>query len=1650
MSHNSGQNVSRRAVLALVAATFLLVGLFPGSAWAQVSVTTERNDLSRTGANLNETTLNTSNVNVSQFGKLYSYAIDGSIYAQPLYVPNVLIPSQGTHNVVYVATMNDVIYALDADSNAVNGGVLWKVDLRNPAAGVTAIPITNIVGSNGLNIVGTVGVESTPVIDLSSNTIYLVARTMEVSGSTTNYVARLHALDITTGSEKFGGPVVIQGSVPGTGQGSSGGTLTLSTFFQNQRSSLALVNGLVVFSFASHEDQYDWHGWVLSYNATTLQQTSIYCSTPNGQNGGMWMSGRAPAVDSSGNLYYATGNGDWDGVSSFGDSIVKLSTAGGVLTQADYFTPDNYATLQADDLDLGSSGPLLIPGTSFLITAGKTSEFFLLQSTNLGHEASGNSTALQDFSRSGPIKGGPVFWNRTSGAGPTLYIWPAEPNALQALQFTNSKFNTTPLSVSTILNPTGYTDGTLSLSANGSTAGTGIVWASTGIADGTHGTVAGVFRAFDANNLTTELWDSQMNDARDDIGLWAKFSPATVANGKVYLASFSNLLNVFGLESFGLSATPQTQTVAAGSNTTFTVSTSAFNNFSGNISLSVTGLPAGVTASFSPPSVAAGSSSTLTISAATNTLNGDYTLGIVGTSGSLTNTIAVTVNVTGGASFALSATPNSQTVSPGGNTPYVVNLTVVSGFTAAVNLTVTGLPANATGSFNPTSLSAGGSSTLTITTASNTPTGNFTFTITGTSGSLTNTTTAILDVASATGSGSVISIDFVGEDVAMASTEVAGVVAEPNWNDASGAASTAPIALVNAAGAATTATVAWSSNNVWETPITDQPGNARMMKGYLDTGSTSTTTVTVAGLPASSGGYQVYVYADGDNASATRTGIYTISGAGITTTTIDLTDAANTNFSGTFTLANNSVGNYVVFTINAAGFTISATGGAATDGFPRAPINGIQIVPLTPTPAFTVSAAPSSQTVSPGGGTSYSVSTSAVNGFTGSIGLSVSGLPANATGTFSPTPVNVGSGSTLTITTASNTPPGSYSLTITGTSGSLTSTTNVTLNVTGPASFTLLATPSSQTVNPGGGTSYSVSTTAVNGFTGTISLSVSGLPANATGTFYPTSVSVGGSATLTITTASSTPTGSSTLTIKGAGSSLTKTTTATLIVMSSSGGSGNAIGIDFVGEDVAMATTEVAGVIPEPNWNDASGVSSSSPLSLIDDTGAATSATVTWSSNDIWDTPITDQPGNARMMKGYLDTSSNSTTTVTVAGLPTSAGGYQVYVYADGDNGSATRTGIYTISGAGITTTTINLTDAASTNFSGTFTQANNSTGNYVVFTINAAGFTLSATGGAASDGFPRAPINGIQIVPINPTPNFTLSTTPNSQTLNPGGQTTYTVNTSATNGFTGSITLGVSGLPANTTGTFSPTSVTAGSSSTLTITTASNTPTGSSTLTITGTSGSLTHTTAATLNVTAISGSGNPISIDFVGEDVAMASTEVAGVVVEPNWNDATGVSSSSPLVLLDSTGAATTATVTWNSADIWETPITDQPGNARMMKGYLDTGSSTTTTVTVAGLPTHAAGYKVYVYADGDNGSANRTGIYSISGTGITTTTINLIDAANTNFSGTFTQANSSAGNYVVFTINATGFTLSATGGTASDGFPRAPVNGIQIVPQ
>jgi hypothetical protein len=616
----------------------LVVVLFPAAAAGQVKVVTERYDNSRTGANLSETVLNTSNVNVTQFGKLFSYIVDGSIYAQPLYVPNVPVAGQGTHNVLYVVTMNDVLYAFDADSNSLNGGLLWSVDFRNPAAGVTPIPIMDIVGRNDGNIVGNVGIESTPVIDLSSNTLYLVARTKEVSGSTTNYVARLHAIDITSGNEKFGGPVVINASVP----------LAFDTLHQNQRSSLALVNGMVLFSWASHEDLNVWYGWIMAYNAQTLQQLSAFCTTPGDSEGGVWMSGRAPVIDGNGNVYYATGNGGWDGVSNFGDSVLKFSTTGGILSLTDYFTPDDYAMLASDDLDLGSSGPLLIPGTNLLVHGGKESVFYVMNLSNLGHEQAGNGQIVQSFPTIGSeIHGGPVFWNRTSDAGPTMYVWPNNVS-LQAYQFNGSNFNTNPISQSTIVAPRGDSGGVLTLSSNGSTAGTGIVWSSIPLnRDADIGTVEGVLRAFDANNLTTELWDSAMNLARDDIGLWPKYSPPTVVNGKVYMASFSNLLNVYGLlpPDFSLSVKPAAQLVTPGGNTTYTVSTLAQLGFSGTVDLSVSGLPVGVTASFSSSSITTPGSAILTVTTAATTPIGSATLTITGTSGSLTHGVTATLTV---------------------------------------------------------------------------------------------------------------------------------------------------------------------------------------------------------------------------------------------------------------------------------------------------------------------------------------------------------------------------------------------------------------------------------------------------------------------------------------------------------------------------------------------------------------------------------------------------------------------------------------------------------------------------------------------------------------------------------------------------------------------------------------------------------------------------------------------------------------------------------------------------------------------------------------------------------------------------------------------------------------------------------------------
>ena len=418
------------------------------------------------------------------------------------------------------------------------------------------------------------------------------------------------------------------------------------------------------------------------------------------------------------------------------------------------------------------------------------------------------------------------------------------------------------------------------------------------------------------------------------------------------------------------------------------------------------------------------------------------------------------------------------------------------------------------------------------------------------------------------------------------------------------------------------------------------------------------------------------------------------------------------------------------------------------------------------------------------------------------------------------------------------------------------------------------------------------------------------------------------------------------------------------------------------------------------------------------------------------------------MMKGYLDTSNANPTLVTVTGLPASSAGYDVYVYIDGDNPGATRTAAYQISAPGITASAITATDSASTNFSGTFVPANGTAGNYVKFSIQSTGFTLTATPGATTDVYARAPLNGIQIVP-SPVPDFSLGGGTSGTSVVVGSAVNYPVSVNALNGFSGPVTLSVAGLPNGATASFSPATVSGSGTATLQITTSTTTPVGAYPLTITGTSGAAVHTLAMQLTVSNAALPTTAISIDFVGLGTPMQPTEVAGVIAKANWNSAAGAASSQPLALKDENGAATAVSVSWTSDNTWSTTVGDVAGNLRMMKGYLDTSNANPTLVTVTGLPASSAGYDVYVYIDGDNPGATRTAAYQITAPGITASAITATDSASTNFSGTFVPANGTAGNYIKFSIQSTGFTLTATPGATTDVYARAPLNGIQIVP-
>jgi hypothetical protein len=504
------------------------------------------NDLARDGVNAQEYALTTSTVNTGSFGKLFSCTVDGAVYAQPLWVANLTVGG-AVHNVVFVATEHDSLYAFDADTSPCV--TLWSASLidtnHGGNAGETSVAsgkTGNQVGSGIGDMQPEVGITGTPAIDPSTNTLYVVSKSVN-SGGTTFY-QRLHAIDMTTGNEKSSGsPVTITGSAPGTGDG--GSTVAFNSQQENQRAGLTLVNGTVYIIWASHEDTPPYYGWVMgyAYNGSQFTQTQILNVSANVGYGGIWMSGSAPAADSSGNLYMITGNGVFDvnsGGSDYGDSYLKIPTSSGSFTVSDYFTPSDQASDNTGDGDFGAGGAAVLvdlpsgaPVQHLAIGGGKDTNLYVLNRDNMGHL--GDSNAWQELGQASGIFATPALWNNQ------LYL-AAEggPLVTYALNPSTALFGANPTSTATAPGTFGFPGSTPSVSASGTT--NGIIWALNngrsciGKASSCGPTV---LFAYDATNLGKELWDSTMVGS-DAAGYAVKFNVPTIANGKVYIGTRGN------------------------------------------------------------------------------------------------------------------------------------------------------------------------------------------------------------------------------------------------------------------------------------------------------------------------------------------------------------------------------------------------------------------------------------------------------------------------------------------------------------------------------------------------------------------------------------------------------------------------------------------------------------------------------------------------------------------------------------------------------------------------------------------------------------------------------------------------------------------------------------------------------------------------------------------------------------------------------------------------------------------------------------------------------------------------------------------------------------------------------------------------------
>jgi hypothetical protein len=504
-----------------------------------IDVLTYHYDNLRTGQNLNETILTPANVNSTKFGKLGAFTVDGLVDAQPLYLSAVAIPSVGTKNVLYVATEHGSVYAFDADS--VNGNTstfLWK-------ASVLGSGETSSDDRGCGQVTPEIGVTATPVIDRTRGAhgaIYVVAMSKDASG---NYFHRLHALDLTTGAELFGGPMLVVATYPGTGDSSLNGSVVFEAKQYKERPGLLQIGGTIYTTWSSHCDARPYTSWVMSYDANTLAQTSVLNLVPNGSEGGIWMAGTAPGADASGNIYFMVGNGDFDttlNASGFpanancGQCYVRLSSSP-PITLLDYFTPSNTVSESSGDVDFGSGGPLLLPdlvdgnGTTrhLAVGSGKDAIIYVVDRDNMGKFNSGADNIYQQIS--GQIGG---VWSKPSYFNNTVY-YGAVGDQLKAFPITSAKLSATPATQSP--NSFAYPGTTPSISANGTS--NGIVWA-------VENSSTGVLHAYNAANLTSELYNSNQAANNRDHFSDNKYVTPMVANGKVYVGT-PNSVVVFGL-----------------------------------------------------------------------------------------------------------------------------------------------------------------------------------------------------------------------------------------------------------------------------------------------------------------------------------------------------------------------------------------------------------------------------------------------------------------------------------------------------------------------------------------------------------------------------------------------------------------------------------------------------------------------------------------------------------------------------------------------------------------------------------------------------------------------------------------------------------------------------------------------------------------------------------------------------------------------------------------------------------------------------------------------------------------------------------------------------------------------------------------------